>query len=228
MWSAAHPRRNGWDSLVNRENGLSGELHVRRVLDRILIKGIQPRVVGNHETCPRVGIHIVCDSAFTGAAFAARKFVGPRRSSVFLTPPMSVLRASDYTTARQIAREQFDIGVSAQAYALAPKIIEVDEVAKADSRIIEVHPEVCFAAMGGNEVESAKTTWSGQKTRERLVEENGISIPSDLGDAGVAKPDDVLDAAAAAWTARRYAQGTANSLPPDGRHSDSMASVIWY
>lgn len=162
------------------------------------------------------------------ADIAARKFVGRRRSSVFLTPPMPVLKASDYSTARRTAREQFDIGVSAQAYALAPKILEVDQVAETDSRIIEVHPEVCFAAMGGKDVESAKTTWSGQKTRESLLRKHQIRIPSDLGDAGVAKPDDVLDAAAAGWTARRYAQGTAATLPPDGQPSDLRASVIWY
>ena len=162
------------------------------------------------------------------ADIAAREFVVRRRSSVFLTPPMPVLRASDYTAARRTAREQFDIGVSAQAYALAPKILEVDDVVKTDSRIIEIHPEACFTAMGDKEVESPKTTWAGMTTRERLLGANGISIPDDLGDAGVAKPDDVLDAAAAAWTARRYATGTANSLPPDGRSSDSTDSVIWY
>ena len=162
------------------------------------------------------------------ADIAAREFVGRRRSSVFLTPPMPVLQASDYTAARRTAREQFDIGVSAQAYALAPKILEVDAVTKTDSRIIEIHPEVCFTAMGDKEVESPKTTWAGMKTRERLLERNGISIPNDLGDAGVAKPDDVLDAAAAAWTARRYVQGTANSLPSDSRFGGRKASVIWY
>ncbi len=141
---------------------------------------------------------------------------------------MPVLRASDYSMARRTAREQFDIGVSAQAYALAPKILEVDEVARRDSRIIEVHPEACFTAMGSKEVESSKTTWTGQQTRQRLLAETGISIPDDIGDAGVAKADDVLDAAAAAWTARRYAQGTANRLPPDSRPSGSSASVIWY
>jgi predicted RNase H-like nuclease len=162
------------------------------------------------------------------ADIAAREFVGRRRSSVFLTPPMPVLRASDYTAARRTAREQFDIGVSAQAYALAPKILEVDHVAKTDSRIIEVHPEACFTAMGGKEVEWSKTTWAGMTARARLLEANGISIPDDLGPAGVAKPDDVFDAAAAAWTARRYAQETANSLPSASRSRDSKASVIWY
>ena len=160
------------------------------------------------------------------ADLAARKFVGRRRSSVFLTPPLPVLQAPDYSTARKTAREQFGIGVSAQAYALAPKILEVDEVAKRDTRIIEIHPEASFTAMAGKEIRFPKTTWNGLKTRQRLLRKHKISIPDDLADAGAAKPDDVLDAAAAAWTARRYAQGTANSLPPDGRSSDP--SVIWY
>ena len=160
------------------------------------------------------------------ADISAKEFVGRRRSSVFLTPPMPVLKAPDYSAARRTAREHFNIGVSAQAYALAPKILEVDEVARTDTRIIEVHPEACFTAMAGTDLQFSKTTWSGQKTREGLLREQQISIPDHLADAGVAKPDDVLDAAAAAWTARRYAQGTANSLPPDGRPSDS--SVIWY
>ena len=101
-------------------------------------------------------------------------------------------------------------------------------MAKADPRIIEVHPEVCFTAMAGQEMQFSKTTWTGMKTRHRLLEGLGIGIPDDLGDASVAKPDDVLDAAAAAWTARRYSTGSANGLPSDGRTRNTKASVIWY
>ena len=161
------------------------------------------------------------------ADIAARKFVGRRRSSVFLTPPISVLKASDYASARRTAREQFDIGVSAQAYALAPKILEVDEVARTDARIIEVHPEVSFTAMAGAEMAFSKTTWNGQKARERLLTENKIRLPDDLAGPGAAKPDDVLDAAAAAWTARRYALNQANCLPAVTQTGGS-SSAIWY
>jgi hypothetical protein len=34
--------------------------------------------------------------------------------------------------------------------------------------------------MGDKEVESSKTTWAGMKTRECLLEANGIRIPDDL------------------------------------------------
>ena len=167
------------------------------------------------------------DSHPRQANLAARKFVGRRRSSVFLTPPMAVLKAPDYTAARRTARALFDIGVSAQAYALAPKILEVGEVARSDSRIIEIHPEVSFTAMAGSEIQLSKTTWNGQKTRERLLQEHGIRFPDDLAGTGGVKPDDVLDAAAAAWTALRYALNQANSLPSVGQLGDS-SSAIWY
>ena len=147
------------------------------------------------------------------ADVAARKFVGRRRSSVFLTPPRPVLQATDYSVARQLAREQFDIGVSAQAYSPAPRIFEVDEVARLDPRIIEVYPGVSFKAMAGDELRFPKTSWNGLKLREGLLEYHGIQLPDNLGDAGVAKPDDVVDAATAAWTAHRYAAGVLSRSP---------------
>jgi predicted RNase H-like nuclease len=161
------------------------------------------------------------------ADVAARKFVGRRRSSVFLTPPRPVLEAPDYSVARQVAREQFGIGVSAQAYSLAPRILEVDEVARLDPRIIEVHPEVSFRAMSGNELQFPKTSWNGLKHREELLAHHGIQLPDNLGEAGVAKPDDVVDAAAAAWTAHRYATGSAGRLPEVVRSAEQDAA-IWY
>ena len=80
---------------------------------------------------------------------------------MFSTPPRAVLEAPGYPTARQIAREQFGIGVSKQAYSLAPRILEVDEVARFDARMIEIHPEVSFTAMFGDELQFPKTSWNG-------------------------------------------------------------------
>ena len=161
------------------------------------------------------------------ADIAARRYVGRRRSSVFLTPPRPVLEAPDYSAARQLAREQFGIGVSAQAYSLATRILEVDEVARIDPRIIEAHPEVSFRAMSGDELQFPKTSWNGLKHREELLAHHGIQLPDNLGEAGVAKPDDVVDAAAAAWTAHRYATGNAGRLPEVVRSAD-QGVAIWY
>jgi predicted RNase H-like nuclease len=59
--------------------------------------------------------------------------------------------------------------------------------------------------------------------------QHGILLAGDLGLAGrAAKVDDVLDAAAAAWTARRIAEGTARSLPsPAEVFSDEWPAAIW-
>jgi predicted RNase H-like nuclease len=76
-----------------------------------------------------------------------------------------------------------------------------------------VHPEVSFRALGGRPLPASKRTWAGQAARRGLLEGAGIRLPDQLGRAGVAAPDDVLDAAAAAWSAHRIADGRAASLP---------------
>lgn len=53
--------------------------------------------------------------------------------------------------------------------------------------------------------------------RRQLLEENGVLLPDDLSEGGLAPADDVLDAAAAAWTVNRLAQGRAKTLPDPRR-----------
>ena len=54
-------------------------------------------------------------------------------------------------------------------------------------------------------------------------------MPADLGRAGeAAGVDDVLDAAAAAWTANRFALGMAESLQPVVRDLNGRDITIWY
>ena len=159
---------------------------------------------------------------------AARAFVGPRRSSVFTVPPRTALQAPDYPAARTAAQRDFGRGLSTQSYALAPKILEVDQVAARDSRIVEVHPEVSFRAIAQTPLDQAKKTWNGQLARRLLLEGEGIRIPADLDAAGAVAPDDVLDAAAAAWSGRRKAHGSAISLPDPPEVLSGIAAAIWY
>ncbi len=57
----------------------------------------------------------------------------------------------------------------------------------------------------------------------------GIVIPDQLGPAGQAGADEVLDAAAAAWTAWRVATGIAKGLPEVPEvFSDGLTASIWY
>jgi predicted RNase H-like nuclease len=150
---------------------------------------------------------------------AARRFVGARASSVFATPPRLALEAPMYAEAR--ARHP---SVSSQAYALRIKILEVDAVTTADERVFEVHPEVSFRALAGHAL-PPKKTWNGQMTRRAALAGAGIVLPDDLGAGGNVPPDDVLDAAGAAWSAGRIASGSAESLPA---HVAERIGPIWY
>jgi predicted RNase H-like nuclease len=148
---------------------------------------------------------------------AARALVGPRRSSVFIVPIRAAIMAESYEEANEIARSVTGRGISRQSYALGPKIGEVaDFLETTDIPVHEIHPELSFATLAGAPMGSAKKTWSGAHERRMALESAGIVLEGDLGEAGrMAGFDDVLDAAAAAWTARRVLDGTALTLPSE-------------
>jgi predicted RNase H-like nuclease len=144
---------------------------------------------------------------------AAARRLGARRSSVFRVPPRPVWAEADYPAANRRCRELTGGGLSVQAWGLRPKVLEADALWAAGWALHEVHPEASFAAMNTQPLRYAKTTWAGQSLRRRLLADAGIVIPDEPGDAGRAGPDDVLDAAAVAWTAQRIAAGKATRVP---------------
>ena len=79
-------------------------------------------------------------------------------------------------------------------------------MAARDNRVYEVHPEVSFVALAGQHLEVSKKQWNGHNARRALLAAHGILIPDDLGNTGTVGADDVLDAAAAAWSAHRIAE----------------------
>jgi predicted RNase H-like nuclease len=146
---------------------------------------------------------------------AARALIGKRWPSVFLAPQRAALGLARYAEALAVSP-----GLSRQAFGLLGKITEA--AASADPRLREVHPEVSFWAMAGRHLPDPKKTWAGMHDRLDILRLHGIELPaSDLGPAGSVPPDDLLDAAAAAWTATRLAAGTAESV------GDELAR-IWY
>jgi predicted RNase H-like nuclease/catechol 2,3-dioxygenase-like lactoylglutathione lyase family enzyme len=151
---------------------------------------------------------------------AARRFVGPRASSVFSTPPRQVLEAGTYEEARRVARQSTGQSISAQSYALRRRILEVDEYAREDDRVIEVHPEVSFRELAHRPLLS-KHRSDGLAERRALLEEAGIELPASV--PRVAEPD-LLDATVAAWSAKRYALGEALPLP---RNPSARIGAIW-
>ena len=139
---------------------------------------------------------------------AARTELGPKRSSVFSAPPRCALAARTLPDARRRGAR-----LTLQTLNLLPRIEDVDRVMTPElqSRVFEVHPELSFAAMaGGPPVLRPKRSAAGTKERRALLERAGVLVPDRPAGAAV---DDLLDACALAWSARRIADGTAFHLP---------------
>jgi predicted RNase H-like nuclease/predicted enzyme related to lactoylglutathione lyase len=170
-----------------------------------------------------VGVDVPIGMPEAGARAAdeeARRFVGERASSVFPTPIRAVLEAPTYADARRVATELTGKSISAQTYALGRRILEVDEHAHRDERVIEVHPEVSFHELARRPLRS-KHRLEGLVERRALLEEAGIEVPASA--PRIAEPD-LLDATIVAWTAQRYARGDALPLPADHTH---RIGAIW-
>ncbi len=157
---------------------------------------------------------------------ARKKLLSPRSSSVFSAPTRQTVEQvaespGDYDCAKEVEKcatrtECFPEGkgISRQAFAIAPKITQVDELLKcrdrkATPRVREVHPEICFWALNEEcAMKSNKKSESGEKERFEVLERfepQSCEIYSEacrrFVGGGVAK-DDILDALVAAVTAR--------------------------
>ncbi|WP_432136678.1 MULTISPECIES: DUF429 domain-containing protein [unclassified Streptomyces] len=154
------------------------------------------------------------ENGWRAADLAAKALLGARRHSVFLIAPAPAWQEADYVAAADRCQELTGQRLTKQAWALAPKLLEARSCWSADDRIHEVHPEVSFHALaGGAPLTFAKKTWRGQHVRRSLLAGAGIELPDALGEADRVPVDDVLDAAVAAWSARRIALGAAGRLP---------------
>ncbi len=173
------------------------------------------------------------DRAPRQADLAARELLGPRRSSVFETPVRAALEAPDHASAVEVNRAATGRGATRQAYGLRHRVLEVDRWLRADvagdrPAVYEVHPEVTFARMAGGPLADGKRTWTGAERRRMLLAREGLFV-ADVGEAGrSAAVDDVLDAAACAWTAARVVTGDALSLPdPPEPMPHGLVAAIW-
>ena len=184
----------------------------------------------------RVGIDIpvgLLDAGWRDADRLAAAALGPRRSSIFRTPVRAALEAPDHASGVTLSRDASGGGFSIQAWGLREKVLEVDAYVLAQTRagvdrVREVHPEVTFATLAGRPARHAKKTWAGQRERLALLREAGLDLDRLVGVTGSAAPDDVVDAAAVAWTARRLATGAAVSLPDPPQPTPSgLLAAIW-
>lgn len=171
------------------------------------------------------------DSGGRVADAEARRALVGKTSSVFSTPVRSALEAATYAEAREanLAATDGHTSVSAQAYALRAKVLEVDAWVRSGpgTHVIEVHPEVSFARMAGGPVLARKKDPDGVRARREALAAHGIVAPPWFRGAGFGE-DDLLDACAVAWTAVRHALGVSESLPAAPEvFSDGIPAAIW-
>jgi predicted RNase H-like nuclease len=219
--------KGGWVGIALRAGRYDGALFAPTVValaEEAAIGG-DPAVIGIDMA---VGL---ADTTLRQADRLARARVGRLASSVFALPVRTAVESATFAEAVILHRELTGGGISLQAYGLRAKLLEVDAWVRSQPgpRVVEVHPEVAFAALNGRPLTLNKRAWGGMTLRRRLLADAGIDLPDDLGPVGRVGIDDVLDAAAVAWTARRVAAGEAQSLPdPPERFSDGLDAAVWF
>ncbi|MGY1637595.1 DUF429 domain-containing protein [Geodermatophilus sp. SYSU D00742] len=162
------------------------------------------------------------DDGVRACDVAARAALGRAGSSVFPAPVRAVLRARDYADARRLSVEATGgRSLSAQSFQLVGPIAALDDALgepPAD-HVVEVHPELAFRALDPR-VRDPKSGVRGQAQRTRALQ-RVMDVLDALADAPAGVPAvDALDACAAAWSARRIADGTAQCVgdgAPDAR-----------
>jgi predicted RNase H-like nuclease len=128
----------------------------------------------------------------------------------------AALGSVDYREACDLSFAASGRKLSKQAYNLLPKIRQLDQLLLADpgrsDRVHEVHPELAFSQWNGGEpMAHGKKTAAGAAQRQALVEAQFPGLALKIR-TGVAKSqladDDILDAIACLWSARRlFRQG---------------------
>ena len=208
--------RRGWIVAIDREDGSEPRVSLFERFGDVLTSTPRLQVVAvdipiglaSSRTCVRE-----CD-------VQARASLGhPRGLSVFTAPIRQVLGVKPHPTASALSKELCGSGLSIQAYCIAPKIKEVDDaVSPAESeRVFEVHPEVCFAQLTGGPIQTRKKSVEGRRIRrEALVAEfqdRAVSLAESAFSRKDVGTDDVYDAFACLWTARRIGLGKHGTFP---------------
>jgi predicted RNase H-like nuclease len=163
-----------------------------------------------------------------GCDTALRSKLGGRQSSVFAVPARAALAETEYRRSCAAALLHSDPPrmVSKQCFHIFPKIREVDSVMTPERqlRACESHPEGAFWAMNGEEPLAEPKKLKSQPYGPGLALRRQLLIaagyPPDFVAPGRFRPseageDDLLDACAVAWTARRILRGEARRFPDE-------------
>jgi predicted RNase H-like nuclease len=218
---------SGWIGISLGDDGLAAWF------GRTLAELVAAAVSKGPPACVAVDIPLgLPDVGRRRADAEVRALLSPRGSCVFDALTRTAYQAATHAEANALQRARTGKGLSQQAYRLGVKVLDANGFAALGSHVvIEAHPELCFARMGDGVVRAGKKTWAGQQRRRELLAAQGIDVDQvgTAGEAGLrAGPDDLLDAAAVAWTAARYVEGKASSYPEVPEvFSDGLPAAIW-
>ncbi len=169
------------------------------------------------------------DDGVRACDVAARRALAGAGSSVFPAPVRPVLAAADHREACEVSRAASGKALSVQTWNLVPAIRALDDALgdpPAD-QVIEVHPELAFRALDPA-VRDRKGSARGTVQRLRALRAvMDVEAALDAAPAGIPMVD-ALDACAAAWSARRLAEGRGECVG-DGstdRHGRPMR-ICW-
>ena len=157
-----------------------------------------------------------------------RSRLGARQSSVFSVPSRAAVMCVDYreACAANLANSDPPKKVSKQIFHIFPKMREIDALVTPDlqARVVEVHPELAFWAMNGEaplplpKKVKSRPHPPGLELRKALLAKAGFPLaalpPQGYRTADVGA-DDLIDACACAWSARRILEGRAVTFPAD-------------
>ena len=164
---------------------------------------------------------------------------GERQSSVYTVPTRAAVMCADYQEAcnANLAHSDPPKKVAKQIFHIFPKMREIDALMTPalQSRIFEVHPELAFWAMNSEAPLALPKKVKGRPhppglaLRRALLEAAGFplaTLPTTSYRAADVGADDLLDACACAWSARRLGQGRGvrfPALPPTNSRGLRMA-----
>lgn len=213
---------SGWIAVAESDDGLNACVHPDWI-----------SVMRNHQRTSLIAVDIPIGLPARGARLCdieTRRYLGgPRGSSVFPTPVRECLLPGSYEEVCARHRRCDGRGLSRQAFNLLPKIRQVDQYLRDHSsdwlRVREVHPEVSFKIWNAEcALQHRKTHRSGRTQRERLIDSVWNAERERLFDVvkGTGcRRDDLNDAFAALWSARRIARGLAHKWPETTDEADA-------
>ncbi len=203
--------RGGWVAVTLRGSSWSARVHTSFA-----------ELIDAYPDARRIAVDIpigLATGVRRGADAGAKSMLPGKKSSVFWSPDRRVL---DYPSMAESNAFLLSLGLprmNIQTWCILPKIREVNLIMTSEHQrqIIEVHPEVSFAALAGKPIRSKKGKMPGYAERSTILRaELGIELPdrdTAFTVARPAKPDDLLDAIVAAWTARRDVDRKSVRLP---------------